>query len=600
MALNPLQKTKLLPLLCAVIAFFSAEVQAQTVTESPADLLEQAWKAEYAENWERAVELYMQGETLFPEDIRFPLTLGDLYFGRELYSLAMEHYRKAETIAPFDPSALYKLSQTAGYLNRDAESARYLETLLAIDPVNKAAITDLGWMYFKLHRLKEGAALLEDAMERFGRDDISFAMTLATIYSDMLRYEDSKAHYDSAARGAERNGDTLFAAVVHYNWSILESRFYHYADAFKETEASLASFDRPSGRLARGELFLRRLDFKAGVMDYQNAFEFDTSPLAKLNLAESFQIAGRLEEARAYAEDCLNAADHSWLRNYGMDVAAYKMSVHEILYKTYLGLAETERFVMYASVAAQIKGVARRISFLFKGEVNRLLFKKYALVSANAQREKNLSETEPDALYLYKNVFDAYPHRALDYVNAAEKRELPLIPKAAPFYAYEKASLALKTGRAEEKRTATETLNEAIASFDAVWERDMLADVYLELAKTDDLDAAERLFALNPGALRRNGVRLPIALSVAADKRSVKRISKAVEKTGFAPQDERYDARYSLVISLSGQAAHCLLFDKGKGTGVFNRTIPLPSSITRAGLSEFSQALGEAFVAGRE
>jgi tetratricopeptide (TPR) repeat protein len=585
-------------LLCVIVVSLDVKVWAQTAMDAPMDLFDQAQKAEYAENWEKAVALYTEGEALFPEDLRFPLTLGDLYFNRKLYSLAMEHYRKAKTIAPFDQSTLYRLSQTAGYMNRDVESAEYLETLLAIDPDDQRAITDLGWMYFKLHRLKEGAALLEDAMKRHGEDDISFAMTLATIYSDMLRYEDSKTYYNTAVKGAERDGDTLFAAVAHYNWFVLESRFYNYAEAFKESEASLASFDRSSGRLARGELALRKLDFKAGIADYQNAFEDDTSPLAKLNLAESFQAAGRLEEARVYAEDCRNAADHSWLRNYGMDVTAYKMNVHEILSVTYLGLARTEGFGVHASAIDHIKSIARRISFLFKGHVNRLLFKKYALISANAQKGRSLSETEPDALHLYKMVFESYPQRALNYINTAEQRELPLIPKAAPFYAYEKAALALKAGRDEERRTAIETLNTAIPSFDPVWEKDMLADTYRELAKMRDLDAAERLFALNQGALRQNGIRLPITLSINAEGKSARKIRQAVVKTGFVLQP--YNARYSLTVSLVDGGAQCALFDQGRGRVVFNKAVPLSSPLTRAGLSEFSRALGEVFVAGKE
>ncbi|MDR0411003.1 MAG: hypothetical protein LBH75_03420 [Treponema sp.] len=589
-------KTQFLLLLYVVMVFFAIDTWAQTA----ADLLDEAWKAEYAENWERAVELYTQGETFFSEDIRFPLTLGDIYFDRKFYSLAMEHYRKAETINPFDKSVLYKLSQTAGYLNQDAESAEYLETLLTIDPENEAAIIDLGWMYFKLHRLKEGSVLLEDAMEQYGRDNTSFAMTLATIYSDMLRYEDSKQYYASAVRGAERNGDMLFTAVAHYNWSILESRFYNYADAFKETEASLASSDRPSGRLARGELFMRKLDFKTGIADYQNAFESDTSPLAKLNLAKSFQTVGRLEEARVYAEDCLNAADHSWMRNYGVALASYKMSVYEILYKTYLGLAETERFTVQSSFVAQIKSLGRKILFLFKGEVNRLLFRKYALISANVQREKKLSESNPDALWLYKEVFEVYSRRAFIYIDEASSQELPLIPKSAPSYIYEKASLMLKIGSTEERQSALKALYEAIASFDPIWEKDMLAETYAELAKMNESDAVERLFALNPGALRQNGIKLPVALSINAEGKNLKKITNAVKKTGFTPLDKPYNARYSLTISLSDHAAHCLLFDKGRGAGVFDRTIPFTSPITRAGLSGFSQALGEVFIAGKE
>jgi tetratricopeptide (TPR) repeat protein len=574
-----------------IMLSFAGDIRAQDTGSSLGEgmqtsdsLYQNAEKAAQAENWERAVELYTRGEKTFPNDFRFPFTLGDLYQGRGLYSLAFEEYRKANILLPDNQTLLYKLSQATGYLNKDAESAAYLERLLALDPSNETAIANLGWMYFKLHRSEEGAILMEDAINRLG-SDISFEMTLATIYSDLFRYDDSKKQYLSAILGAKMHGDDYFESIAHYNLSILESRFYNYGDAFKETEASLDAVDRASGHIARGEILLRRLDIKRGIDDYETAYETDDSPLAKVNLADSYQMAGRLNEARLYAEQCLAADDNSWMLNYGIDPIQYRRDIHEILYKTYKGLAKAEGFIMYGSVWGSVKSVFRALSYQFKGEVHKYLFKKYSLLSANAY----ITNSEPhiDALYLYYKAFESYPSRALSYIRRAREREVPIIPKAEPSYFYEEGSIL--------KNKAL--LSDAIDGSDPIWERDMAAEIYTILAKmrgmsaNDRKDAVERLFALNRGALRQNGIRLPVTLAVVGvGDRTEKQVQNAVKKAGLLSVN---DSRFDLTITgKSPVALECLLYDNVRGTAIFSRIISL-SSLSQDGVSAFSRTLGD-------
>ncbi|MCL2763046.1 MAG: hypothetical protein FWD36_07580, partial [Treponema sp.] len=293
-------------------------------------LYHNAIEAEYAEYWERAIELYREGGAQYPHDVRFPRSLGRLYYSRSLYGLAWDEYRKAELMHPFDIFVLQRLANIAGYLNRDRTSVAYLEKVLLIDPDNREAIANLGWMYYKVHRLNDGEQLLLSAIERFG-SEADFAMTLATVYSDMYRYDEGKHWYTQsiALAGLARS----FVAVAYYNLSILESRFYRYALAMDAANASLNSQNRASGLLSQGELNVRRLELEQAQANFQDAREIDPSPLAKLNLAQVYQISGRLDEARLYALDCLKASDHTWMMHYGIDPTRYKRDIHEILHK---------------------------------------------------------------------------------------------------------------------------------------------------------------------------------------------------------------------------------------------------------------------------
>jgi Tfp pilus assembly protein PilF len=565
-------------------------------------LLEEALAAEEAEYWERAIELYGSGTELYPADIRFPWALGNLYQSRGLYSLAWDEYRRAEKIEPETPELLYRLARTAGYLNKDTLAVDYLERLLLIDPEHRDAIGQLGWMYYKVHRQADGERLLRSAIERF-QDDSDYAMTLGTLNSDMFRYEEGKRWYLIAIEEAERRQDSLFASVAHYNLSILESRFYQFDLALERTNASLGSLNRSSGRLARGELYLRQLNFRSALADYEAAYEMDTSPLSRLNLSQVYQISGRLEEARVYAEDCLNAGDFSWMLNYGIDPVRYRRDIHEILYKTYEGLAHTERLRPYPEPGEWVRSRAREISCRFKAEVHRLLFRKYSRVSAAAYEEPHL-----DALIQYYHAFEAYPRRALTYLGAARDFEVPLIPAAAPGYDYEEGQLL---GRRD-------LLAASLGGFDPLWERDMIADGLAKLAE-GAAAAARELYLLNPGALRQRGISLPVELRFNFDGpaprnmvRGLRRLRGMLKKAGIrdtGPQapDSRGTAGDSsgggspdlppLVLSFNLEprgdrwAVYCEL--SGGGRSLLSRDILL-SSPSRRDTAAFARELADA------
>jgi tetratricopeptide (TPR) repeat protein len=595
---------------------------AMEITGQADALFEAAVEAQQAEFWDRAIDLYAQGARLFPGDSRFPWALGSLYYSRKLYGLAWEEYQKVEALLPFDPSILYRMSRTAGYLNRDAVSAEYLERVLAIAPDYREAISSLGWMYYKLHRLEEGERLLLAALETFGPDP-DFSMTLGTIYSDMFRYEDAKAQYLEAIAGGENMGDREFTAVAHYNLSILESRFYKYGEAFDRTNASLASRNRASGRLARGELFLRRLEMSRVFPEYQAAYELDTSPLSMVNLAQSYQIAGRLEEARLYAEDCLTAGDLSWMLNYGIDPDRYKRDIHDILSDTYTGLANAQKRELYGTAGEALRGFFRRWVYRYKAASHRFLFQKYSLIAAGAYRAYTdggasgggaYDALSPDAWLQYYNAFEDYPRRALAYLRNARGREVPLIEAAVPSYDFEE-------GRLLKDR---ELIRRGISGFDPLWERDMIADSYSGLypiltgrnRRHERFDAAERLYALNRGALRQKGIRLPVELTIlAADGGGeTAKIGRAVRRTlsrmgldavpppgdnaGRDTGQPAFSPRFRLSITLSNgepgtsPEALCILHDGGRGVETFRRSIPLGSA-SRRDMAAFARTLGD-------
>jgi hypothetical protein len=569
------------------------------------DLFMEALSAANNEFWERAIELYTRGKTEYPSDYRFPLRLGDIYFSRELYRLAMDEFLAADRLLPDNTRLLYKLSQTAGNLNENRTAALFLERLLVLDPQNREAIGALGWMYFKLHRLRDGEMLLVNAIELFGAEP-DFCMTLGTIYSDMFNYIDAKRCYLDAVNGAVNLGDTGFAAVAYYNLSILESRFYRYQEAFDSTTSSLMMADRASGHLARGELMMRRLNFAETFSEYNRSYELDNSQLSKVSLAQAFLSSGDLEQARAYAEDCLKSNNLYWMLNYGIDPDQYRRDLHEILYKAYRAMERTEALTARYGLVDAVRGLAMRVAYHFKYRANKLLYQKYSLLSAGAfEAGRGQDGRHLEALVEYYNAFYDYKSRALSYLRAAQDFELELIPEAAPLY-------ALETGKLLRNAAV---LNEAVSAFDPVWEKDLIAEVYTELACIDKngksgggaedggaAGAAERLFALNGGALRQNGIKLPARLDI-RDARGGKTHAGAfrgvLSRVGFDMKNVSGSSSFhwTLRIDLHDGEVYAELYDGASGIVSRRATLPL-ETFSAKDMAAFANALASEFFNG--
>jgi transglutaminase-like putative cysteine protease/Tfp pilus assembly protein PilF len=543
------------------------------------NLFGRAFAAELSEFWERAIELYREGGASYPDDPRFPQALGRLYYSRSLYNLAWDEFRKAEMIVPYDANLLFMLAHTAGYLNYDKTSVAYFEKVLEIDPENRGAIGSLGWMYYKVHRLGDGERLLSSAIEQFG-ENADFAMTLATVYSDMFRYDEGKYWYTKSIALAEPMRS--FIAVAYYNLSILESRFYRYDLSMDASNASLDAQNRASGLLARGELNMRRLELEKAQSDFQSAREIDPSPLAKMNLAQTFQISGRLEEARLYALDCLKASDNSWMMHYGIDPVRYKKDLHDILHKTYAGFSAAERFIPCRTPVEKIRSICRSIYYRFYAAVHHKLYQKYSLAAGDDYETHDAPLF--DQYVFYFDAFETYPQRALYYLNKAKDFETAIIPASSASYNLESGVL-LKDLNLTAK---------ALDKLDPDWEGDLVSQCYREFAlygKTRAIrqNAANELFALNRGALLQAGINLPVEINVynTGGKETAKvngigrTLRRALAKAGFT-QAENGKARWRLDVNINATtggptAASCEMIDTEGGEKPLRRVIPLDS-----------------------
>jgi transglutaminase-like putative cysteine protease/predicted Zn-dependent protease len=578
------------------LVVFCAAIPGRAEEADTAEMfLAEASAARMNENWEKAVELYTKGKARYPADSRFPHYLGDLYESQGLYRLALDEYRTAEARgAADDLQLLYSLAETTGHLNLYDASARYYEEILAVYPEDEDAIASLGWMYFKLHRFQEGADLLENAIAAFG-DNLKFYTTLAIIYSDMYRYDDSAALYKQIIAITEAAERTSHASLAHYNYSILESRFYQYDRALAETEASLMWEKRFSGYLARGEMSLNRFAFSAAARDYEKALETDPTTLSKISLAQVRQIQGRLDEALLLAHEALDSKDLSWMLNFGINEDQYRRDIYEILYKTNQGLYYRAKNTVYAGAGEAAVNVFNRIKYYINGAKYKHLYEKYTLTFAKGFDTAWSDGFPPQPAYLevlaqYVHCFDKYPRRAASYLAASRQIETALIPASGPFYIRSEGSL----------KKNTVLLEKALVELDPVWEAAEIAEAYKDAyrlyRKNGDAakarEAAEKLYLINQGALLQNGIPLPVTLRVdfggldSKNRKYITRVMTAMlKKAGFAI---RSHGTFTLSVYLEADNASAGIYEAATGKTIVQKAVPL-DGYSRKSLARFAR-----------
>jgi tetratricopeptide (TPR) repeat protein len=457
--------------------------------------------------YESAVTILTDAKTRFPASPRASLALGDLYYDKELYTLALGEYREAEKKGATDFATLTQISRCFGKLNQEKSSIEYLTRILRQYPDSTDTMDDLGWMYFKTHQLDKGETILLKGIAKVGMQR-GLTMTLGTIYSGMNRYEKSREYYQKSVDDALRVGDRNFASIAYYNLSLLEHSFFHFNSALRDTDESIAMEDRPSGHLARGELFQSRMDFGSAQQEYQDAYAKDTTPLSKVNLAILFQKFGRLDLSRRYAEEVLGTKDYAWLVYYGTDLTRHLKDLHELLGAVYAGLAVHE-------VSRPTTGVADRVAALAAGVRDRILswyhdqrFRAYSLQVGTQYLDEGSFE---DAWWEYYKGNESYPDVALKYLGLARALETARSPHAAAYYTLEEGRLTHSAA----------LLEQSLAGFDPFWEKEPAAEALAALVPLLAGDALQgrrrdviaRLYQINPGALPLAGIGLPLAVS---------------------------------------------------------------------------------------
>ncbi|MBI9098695.1 MAG: hypothetical protein JEY91_09460, partial [Spirochaetaceae bacterium] len=98
---------------------------------------DEAEKAIEKENYEYAISILEDGRRAYPGSYRIIEKIGDLYFDKDLYSLALETYREGELLEPDKGSILYKVGSTLGRLNENDQAIEYYERLLDSEKYHK-------------------------------------------------------------------------------------------------------------------------------------------------------------------------------------------------------------------------------------------------------------------------------------------------------------------------------------------------------------------------------------------------------------------------------------------------------------------------------
>ncbi|MDC7226474.1 MAG: transglutaminase domain-containing protein [Spirochaetales bacterium] len=560
--------------LLLLILFLAPQLLQAQDSGSIQDFLDMAAMEEDAENYEAALRLLNQGMAEYPGNAELKIAAGDLYSDRELYNLALEQYTAANKLIPGDPEVLYRKSVSEGFLNLDQQSILTLEEILELVPDHYDAHADLGWMYFKTFRLAEAESLLLDGIEYYDDSPILY-MTLGTVYSGMYDYERAEKYYLESIDMALDKGWDYFASVAYYNLSLLEHGFYKYKKALEYTNKSIEYGERAPGYIARAEIYLGKLDFDNAYLNYQQAYNIDSTPLALMGQAELYLNFGLLDEALSHINEVLKHDDDSWMYYFGVDPDRHRMETDRILMEIYNAMAERERFSP-ASGLGRLTALFDRIRYSVSGWYHG---RRYRRASFDVGRSNERQGNSLDAAWAYFVANEDYAPQALRYLRRAEVIETAAAPAAEPYY-------MLETGRLTSDQAM---LSMAAGQFNPEWERFQMAEAIAELLQTarrpDDgnyITLAEELYGLNPGYFITRGFQFPLEL----DYKPGFFLKHSLKRSGFYISLNNDDIRYRYRLSAADTLSEGVLYsvvdsETGKAILEFSM-IDLPNTPQRA------------------
>ncbi len=518
-------------------------------TSDSSVLLEQSRQDIREEFWDAAIQKLTKGKISFPDDSRFPIELGDLYSEKELYSLAWKEYQYAETLNPNDALLQYKLALTAGYLNQEHLSVSYFEKVVAAMPDDVDRHADLAWAYYKIHRAATAIRLLEEFESRHGETS-AFYMTYGTLYADEKDFFKAQKYYERSIKDSQRRHQLYIESIARYNYSLVLNQFHYFEEAFTETKRSIKAYDRPSGRLAKGEMLIRQGDYLKAKEEFQRAYEYDKSPLSKMALADIFWRIGDLDQAIKWLNFVLNHEDQAWMYNYGTNINQHKNFLHSIACYIYDGLYKINTLTLPLDTQSLLNKIRQGFEYAVKAQYHKLVYKYYA---RNSAREFQSESMLMDA---FKNYYFAYEHhsrRGLRYLEKAKTLEVAYIPQEEVVYQMEKALLLKEP----------QNIYAAMETLDPLWHRDLIIKAWSVLAENNQ-DAAATLFSNHPGMLLPNGISLPVAINIQSSDHRSHWISKLLLKVllthgGFKDYSK---SRYELSFNISNDSIQWSLTDR--------------------------------------
>lgn len=470
----------------------------------------EAEKAIDNENYEYAFSILSEAKKNYPHTPRFPMMLGDIFSERELYGLARDEYLLAYNMQPDDYEVLFELGSVNAYLNRNREAIGFLEKIRTLYPYDTSVISDLAWLYFKVHRLDDGIQLLLDALEN-DPDNEYYLHTLGTLYSGKYDYESSSYYYKRSIEVNKKkySAGTNFQSIAYYNLSLLEEEFYNYYTAYTYAERSVSINERATGLMAKGEFYQMRLDFPMAYANYNKALALDDSSLSKLSLADYYVLTGQLREALAILKPLYEDDNLHWMRSFGTDPDRYYVNVHELLFEVYRGLAQIEKSTPRGNPIDTASGFLKQAQYETQAWYHGQMYHSLNVKVGNTFLE---SGKQLEGWASYYNANEDYPPIAKKYLRKVRDFELQYTEKGLPLFELEEGII---TRDAEQ-------LLQAINSLDPVWEKSDEAQALASLAKiyrrrgmkAQARSTLNRLYDINPGEFRKNGLGIPAVVSI--------------------------------------------------------------------------------------
>lgn len=248
---------------------------------------------------------------------RARLMRGNIHFGMSNFALAVENYKAATRIAPYDAAAFYNLGVAYQQLARNnpealEEARRAYQEAIQLKPGHALAHQAVGDLY-RLENDSEQAEISYQTALRLSRERGDAAgqalarLSLGRLYRSLGRVEEARSELIQVSRLADELNDDLTYTEALFELGLLDLGLAQQAEA-----PVPAAFGRAAGQLETAAALFEALNQPRQAA--RVALQLGTARLGEGKPAEALQNWGRAKKLLEAVFDPLNPEDAALLQ----------------------------------------------------------------------------------------------------------------------------------------------------------------------------------------------------------------------------------------------------------------------------------------------
>lgn len=228
----------------------------------------------------------------FSQDLSLLYQKGVQHHRKEQYDSAYVVFKQVKEKGLWNDEVASYLGSTAYHLSDTAQALSYFSKAIALNPLNKRALFDLGILYYDREDLDSALFYLNKLISIDPKNYDAYN-NRGLIYYDLKQFDKSKEDFIWILKGGQK------VERVYYNLAKTEHALQDLKAALKHyNKAILLDSTDYNAFMNRGNVYIDLNNYPKAIADYNASYKINANnPLLYLNRGKAYQEMTHYQEA---------------------------------------------------------------------------------------------------------------------------------------------------------------------------------------------------------------------------------------------------------------------------------------------------------------